>query len=89
MAAVTSDGIFGAGRSSGTKVCTDRLPMETEDLHLCNARSLSSVDGIPEFEDELDRTKFAIIGICETRRKGEGCLTLNNSSRQFYYKGGN
>ena len=37
----------------------------------------------------MDRINFDIVGICETRRKGEGCLTLNKSGHQFYYKGGN
>ena len=37
----------------------------------------------------MDRINFDIVGICETRRKGEGYLTLNKSSHQFYYKGGN
>jgi exonuclease III len=53
-----------------------------------NARSLSSDDRFTEFENELERIKFEIIGISETRRKGEGCLTLSNSGHQFYYKGG-
>ena len=54
----------------------------------CNARSLSSDDRVIEFEDEIARIKFDIIGISETRRKGEGCLTLNTSCHTFYYKGG-
>ena len=60
-------------------------------LKICtyNARSLSSDDRLHELEDELDRINFNIVGICETRRKGQGCLTLNNSGHQFYYKGGN
>ena len=60
-------------------------------LKICtyNARSLSSDDRLHELEDELDRINFDIVGICETRRKGEGCLTLNKSGHQFYYKGGN
>ena len=60
-------------------------------LKLCtyNARSLSSDDRLHELEDELDRINFDIVGICETRRTGEGCLTLNKSGHQFYYKGGN
>ena len=37
----------------------------------------------------MDRSNFDIVGICETRRKGEGCLILNKSGHQFYYKGGN
>ena len=37
----------------------------------------------------MDRINFDIVGICETGRKGEGCLTLNKSGHQFYYKGGN
>ncbi len=59
-------------------------------LKLCtyNARSLSSDDRLQELEDELDRINFDIVGICETRRKGEGCITLTNSGHQFYYKGG-
>ena len=59
-------------------------------LKICtyNARSLSSDDRLHELEDELDRINFDIVGICETRRKGEGCLTLNKSGHQFYYKGG-
>ena len=48
-------------------------------LKICthNARSLSSDDRLYELEDELDRINFDIVGICETRTKGEGCLTLN------------
>lgn len=59
-------------------------------LKICtyNARSLSSDDRMLELEDELDRIKFDIIGVSETRRKGEGRLTLNNSGHHFYYKGG-
>ena len=59
-------------------------------LKICtyNARSLSSDDRVTEFEDEIARIKFDIIGISETRRKGEGCLTLNTSGHTFYYKGG-
>ena len=54
-----------------------------------NARSLSSDDRFIEFEDELTKINFDIIGISETRRKEEGCLTLNNTGHRFYYKGGN
>ena len=54
-----------------------------------DTRSLSSDDRLHELEDELDRINFDIVGICETGRKGEGCLTLNKSGHQFYYKGGN
>ena len=59
-------------------------------LQICtyNARSLSSDDRVTEFEDEIARIKFDIIGISETRRKGEGCLTLNTSGHTFYYNGG-
>ena len=59
-------------------------------LKICtyNARSLSSDDSVTEFEDEIARIKFDIIGISETRRKGEGCLTLNTSGHTFYYKDG-
>ena len=59
-------------------------------LKICtyNARSLSSDHRVIEFEDEIARIKFDIIGISETRRKGEGCLTLNTSGHTFYYKGG-
>ena len=54
-----------------------------------NTRSLSSDDRLHELEDELDRINFDLLGICETRRQGEGSLTLNKSGHQFYYKGGN
>ena len=41
-------------------------------LKICtyNARSLSSDDRVTEFEDEIAKIKFDIIGISETRRKG-------------------
>ena len=60
-------------------------------LKICtyNARSLSSDDRLHELEDKLDRINFDIVGVCEIRGKGEGCLTLNKSGHQFYYKGGN
>ena len=47
-------------------------------LKICtyNARSLFSDDRLHELEDELDRINFDIVGICETRRKGEGCLVI-------------
>ena len=61
--------------------------METEDMHV-HARSLSSDDRVTEFEDEVAKIKFDIIGISETRRKGEGCITLNTSGHTFYYEGG-
>ena len=59
-------------------------------LNICtyNARSLSSDDRVIEFEDLIARIKFDIIGISETRRNGEDCLTLNTSGYTFYYKGG-
>ena len=59
-------------------------------LKICtyNARSLSSDDRVTEFEEEIARIKFDIIGISETRRTGEGCLTPNTSGHTFYYKGG-
>ena len=53
-----------------------------------NARYLSSGDIVIWFEEEIARIKFDIIGISETRRKGEGCLTFNTSGHTFYYKGG-
>ena len=59
-------------------------------LKICtyNARSLSSDDRVTEFEDKIAKIKLDIIGISETRRKGEGCLTLNTSGHTFYKKGG-
>ena len=41
-------------------------------LKICtyNARSLSSDERVTEFEDEIAKIKFDIIGISETRRKG-------------------
>ena len=59
-------------------------------LKICthNARSLSFDDRVKEFEDEIAKIKFDIIGIRETRRKGEGCPTLNTSGHTFYYKVG-
>ena len=59
-------------------------------LKICtyNARTLPSDDRVNEFEDEIARIKFDNIGISETRRKGEGCLTLNTSGHTLYYKGG-
>ena len=51
-------------------------------------RSKDDGERVIEFEDEIARIKFDIIGISETRRKGEGCLTLNTSGHTFYYKGG-
>ena len=59
-------------------------------LKICtyNARTLST-DKILELEDELTRIKFDVIGLCETRMKGEGCITLSNSGHNLYYKGGN
>ena len=60
-------------------------------LKICtyNARSLSSDDRILELEDELERINFDIFEISEARIKGEGCITLNNSGHNLYYKGGN
>ena len=48
---------------------SNRLPLETEDMHY-NTRSLSSDDRVIEFEDEIARIKFDIMGINETRRNG-------------------
>lgn len=53
-----------------------------------NARTLSSDADIIDIEAELNKIKFDIIGLCETRRKGEGCMTLNHSGHNLYYKGG-
>lgn len=53
-----------------------------------NARTLSSDSRTTEFETELTKIKFDIIGICETRWKGEGCITLKESGHNVYYKGG-
>ena len=44
--------------------------------------------GIFELEEELARIKFDIVGISEARIKGEGCITLNNSGHNLYYRGG-
>ena len=43
---------------------------------------------VTDFEDEIARIKFDIIGISDTRRKGECCHTVNTSGHTFYYKGG-
>ncbi|KAK4324387.1 hypothetical protein Pmani_004947 [Petrolisthes manimaculis] len=59
-------------------------------LKICtyNTRSFSSDNRMLEFEEELKKINFDIIGISEARRKGEGCLTLTNSGHCLYYKGG-
>ncbi|KAI8522202.1 hypothetical protein Bbelb_019560 [Branchiostoma belcheri] len=59
-------------------------------LKVCtyNVQSLSTDDRITDFEDELDNFNFDIIGLCEARRKGEGCLVLARSKHHLYFKGG-
>ncbi len=51
-------------------------------------RDIYPLTTVISFEEEIARIKFDIIGITETRRKGEGCLTFNTSGHTFYYKGG-
>ena len=77
------DGAEGAKNRWVRTVCHWKLKICTY-----NARSLFSDDRVTLFEDEIANIKFDIIGISETRRKGEGCLTHNKSGHTFYYKGG-
>ena len=51
-------------------------------------RTLSFDAKTIELEEELSRIKFLVIRICETRWKGEGCITFSNSGHCLYYKGG-
>ena len=57
-------------------------------MHVQSDITLSSDDRVTLFEDDIARIKFDVIGISETRRKGEGCLALNTNGHTFYYKGG-
>ena len=72
------------------KLCNFKLKIQNYNLKIgtYNARTLSSDSRIVELEHELSRIKFDVIGICETRIKGEGCTTLSNSGHNLYYKGG-
>lgn len=54
-----------------------------------NIRSLSTDVKVTELEDGLQKIKFDVIEVYETRHKGEGCLILSNSGYHLYYKGGN
>lgn len=57
-------------------------------LHIAtyNTRTLASDEQILELEKELERIKWDIVGISETRRKGENQLTLK-SGNLFYHAG--
>ena len=51
-----------------------------------NGRSLSSESRLQELEEELERIKWDIIGLCEVRRKGEERIELK-SGHTLYYRG--
>lgn len=51
-----------------------------------NTRTLGSDQKILELENELSHIKWDILGLCETRRKGEAEMTLQ-SGNVLYYKG--
>ena len=84
----------GSGKEENRAEGTKNLWVQT-DCHwntiVCtySSRSLSSDDGMLEFEDELAKINFDVIGISEVRRKGEGCLSLANSGHNLYYICGN
>ena len=44
-----------------------------------NTRSLSTDVRVTELQEELEKIKFDVVGVCEARRKGEGCTVLNNT----------
>ncbi|KAI8494200.1 hypothetical protein Bbelb_279600 [Branchiostoma belcheri] len=50
----------------------------------------SSANGYSSFSTTYNTTNFNfdIIGLCEARRKGEGCLVLARSKHHLYFKGG-
>ena len=81
---LSNDGAEGAKNPWVRTGCYWKLKIGTY-----NTRSLSSDDRIIELESELSKINFDIIGLSETRRKGEGCITLNNSGHRLFYRGDN
>lgn len=51
-----------------------------------NVRTLSSEGSLIELEEELERTRWDVVGLAEVRRNGEETMSLR-SGNHFFYRG--
>lgn len=51
-----------------------------------NCRGISTEEGLVEFENSLSNLRYGIIGLSETKKRGEGLLKRKNGNL-FYYIG--
>ncbi|KAL1446846.1 hypothetical protein WDU94_003496 [Cyamophila willieti] len=76
------------GTASGSSSANKAKSNHVQIFNICtyNNRTLRSEEKLIELEKELEQIKWSIVGLCETRRKGEECLKLK-SGNVLYYKG--
>ena len=57
----------------------DRFRSINAKMHVCtyNARTLRTEDDINRLVEELDNIKWHVVGLCETKRRGEGLRELS------------
>ena len=63
----------------------DRFKSSNANIHVCtyNTRTLRTDNDTSRLVEELDNTKWHVVGLCETKRRGEGLRELSGGSWMY------